>query len=76
MGRMKPGGRNFKIPSPLLASVSLGPFLRAARGFLRAARKSTRAVKILPVRRLCVLRPRGLRSRQIAIFVILLEIYR
>ena len=26
MGRMKPGGRNFKIPSPLLASVSLGPF--------------------------------------------------
>ena len=26
VGRMKPGGRNFKIPSPLLASVSLGPF--------------------------------------------------
>ena len=26
MGRMEPGGRNFKIPSPPLASVSLGLF--------------------------------------------------
>ena len=50
VGRMEPGGRNFKIPSPPLAifCVSLGPFLPAARDLLPAAKNLRAPLKFCP----------------------------